>query len=129
MILLFKSPARSTGRQPRQVESQPRPGSGAGASGAKSRPIEQPVGVCAQCPASDLPDTVSFVVAVDRQGRVREDRLLGSARGKYGNRQPSPEVAAAARQALQQWRFEPARAKGQVVSDWCSVRVVVRGPN
>jgi hypothetical protein len=89
--------------------------------GARARVALHEDARCSGCSQGDQPDTVNFMIIVDRDGKIRESRRMGW-RGKA----PSNAAIDAARQTLTKWRFEPARAKGQAVSDWLYVRVPVR---
>jgi len=82
--------------------------------------IEQQPVKCSQCP-SELKE-VPFVVFVGRDGRLLSSRMLEPG----GRAKISAETAKAAEEALQHWKFSPARTKkSRAVAHWTFVRVPV----
>lgn len=90
--------------------------------GKKARAAKQGAAACVDCPPGAAADTLNFLVIVDKQGKVRDTRLMGS---RTTRRRPSEAAISAARAALGKWQFEPATGKGQAVSDWLYVSVPV----
>jgi hypothetical protein len=82
--------------------------------------IEQQPLKCSQCP-SELKE-VAFVVFVGRDGRLLSSRMLELG----GEAKISAETAKGAEEALQHWKFSPARTKkSRAVAHWTFVRVPV----
>jgi hypothetical protein len=82
--------------------------------------IEQQPVKCSQCP-SQLKE-VSFVVFVGRDGRLLSSRMLDPG----GTARISAETAKGAEEALQHWKFSPARTKkSRPVAHWTFVSVPV----
>lgn len=79
--------------------------------------------VCTTCADSAATDTVSFIAVVDTKGNVRDTQIIGRMSGRRDLR--SKALVESARETLLQWRFEPARARDQTVSDWVRVDVPV----
>ncbi len=63
--------------------------------------------------AKGIQGTVIVQALVGRDGRVRDTRITASV----------PDLDEAAIAAVRQWRFEPARAKGEAVAVWVAVPV------
>ena len=81
--------------------------------------------VCSDC-SSDESAELPFVVFVDAAGNVRSLRILKNEASLKGHR-VTPKMIASAEKAIRGWSFSPARTKGKAISDWCFVRVSVRG--
>jgi len=87
----------------------------------KPKPTHQEIALCPACPGP-LPALVPMVVMVGSDGTVRESRYLEL--DEEGTLDPAS--VAAARGALEKWRFEPARSRNRPVADYTVVRVPVR---
>jgi hypothetical protein len=74
---------------------------------------------CPEC-SSQLTE-VTFVVFVGRDGRLLSTRVLDTG----GKAKVSAETAKGAKEALQHWKFSPARTKSRPVAHWAFVRVPV----
>jgi len=90
--------------------------------GKKTRAGKQEVATCADCPPAAAPDTVNFLVVVDKYGKLRELQVWGL---RISKGKPKAAVIDAAKASLRKWQFEPAVGKGQPVSDWLYVSVPV----
>ena len=88
-------------------------------SGRRSRTISSTAASCDAC-GKDAPAEVDFVVFISKAGRLVDARAL---------RLPADAPAVvAARNALAQWTFEPARLGRRSVADWQVVKVFVHRP-
>jgi len=88
--------------------------------GRRARTISTTAAWCDAC-GPDSPQEVTFVVFTDKDGRLVDVRAVGS-------RPPDAPAVLAARKALAQWTFAPARLAGRSVADWQSVKVTVNRP-
>ena len=82
-------------------------------SGRRPQAVQGPSAVCSDCSA---PDTVTFVVMVDKTGRVIGAEPQGT---------PSADEVAAAKATLSQWHFRAAQLKGLPVTDWAYMRIPI----
>ncbi len=95
----------------------------------ESKPVAVHQGsvLCSSC-AGPLPDTVTATVLVDSRGRVMDVQTMAGRRWVAGALRPQLDAPALAiiREAVRQWKFTPARARGQYVNDWVYVDVALR---
>ena len=99
-------------------------------SGQKLETISSVAASCPEC-GKNPPAAVSFVVFVDKSGRLVDARALCAWTTPAGCRPPLPATdpaAVAARRALAAWKFRPSRVAGRPVADWQVVKVAVHPP-
>lgn len=83
----------------------------------RARVVSHPEAKCLACTAAD-PHSVSWIVFVDRTGRVKDARLASEI-------DPKSLAATVTRAALGEWTFAPAKAGGQGAADWLVVHVAI----
>lgn len=77
----------------------------------------------ARCSKCVVPDTVAFLVVVDRSGTMIQSRALS--RGGGGRRPLNGDAVDAAQVALGEMRFRPAQFRGRAITDWSIVSIPV----
>ena len=87
------------------------------------KPTRTPAGQCRKC--RERPVKLPFLVYLDEKGKVTSARPLPLEEGQEVI-VPDSALVAAARRALDQWRFSPARTKSHPTVGWLAVKVEVR---
>jgi len=92
-------------------------------AGVKAKRLVTVPVVCGDCAGVNQRDTVNVVVSIDSQGKVSDFTLLPKAGAR--NQPLVQSRHSALESAVKAWRFEPARFRGQTVSDWQVVPVIL----